>query len=339
MSILLTGGAGYIGSHIAVELLEAGFDTVLFDSLANSSRSVVERIERITGRAPEFVCGDINDAAAVRSVFERHDIDCVIHLAGLKSVPESAAKPMEYYRCNVGGMLTLLEAMAAAGVRRIVFSSSATVYGTSGEIPYTEETPTGCTNPYGRTKLMCEEILRDCAAADGEFSAVLLRYFNPIGAHPSGLIGEDPRGVPNNLMPYITRVAVGALEKLTVFGGDYPTRDGTGVRDYLHVVDLARGHVRAVDYAMGHAGARAINLGTGKGVSVLEMVRAFERASGVKIPYVIGPRRAGDIAEYYADCSLAGRELGWKAELTLDDMCRDSWNWQKRNPDGYGDKA
>ncbi len=335
MSILLTGGAGYIGSHIAVELLAAGYDAVVLDNLKNSSAAVIGRIERIAGKRPAFYQGDINDSDALRRVFGENDIDCVIQLAGLKSVPESAAKPLDYYRCNVGGLLTLLEVMAEKSVKRVVFSSSATVYGSSGEIPYTESTPTGCTNPYGRTKLMCEEILRDCAAADAEFSAVLLRYFNPIGAHPSGLIGEDPQGVPNNLMPYISRVAVGALEKLTIYGGDYPTRDGTGVRDYLHVVDLAKGHVRAVGYAAQHTGARAFNLGTGKGVSVLEMVRAFERASGVKVPYVIGERRAGDIAEYYADASLAQKELGWRAELSLDDMCRDTWNWQKSNPHGY----
>ncbi|MGI6029480.1 MAG: UDP-glucose 4-epimerase GalE [Candidatus Heteroscillospira sp.] len=337
MSILLTGGAGYIGSHIAVELIEAGYEPVIFDNLSNSGAECIRRIGRITGRSPAFRQGDINDARALDGVFSDFDISCVIHLAGLKSVPESVKKPLDYYRVNVGGLLTLLEAMDRHGVKNFVFSSSATVYGTADVIPYTEETPTGCTNPYGRTKLMCEEILRDKCVSDEAFSAVLLRYFNPIGAHPSGLIGEDPQGVPGNLMPYISRVAVGVLPQLTIYGDDYDTRDGTGVRDYLHVVDLAKGHTKAVAYAASHRGARAFNLGTGRGYSVLELVNTFARVNDVPVPYVVGPRRAGDIGEYYSDCSLAEKELGWTAGLSLEDMCRDSWNWQKNNPRGYGE--
>ena len=337
MTVLLTGGAGYIGSHIAVELLQSGFDTIVLDNLGNSSQKCLQRVEKITGKAPKFYNGDVTDAAVFDCIFTENKVDCVIHLAGLKSVPESVKKPLEYYRVNVGGLITLLESMDKYGVKNFVFSSSATVYGTADVIPYTEETPTGCTNPYGRTKLMCEEILRDKCVSDPDFAAVLLRYFNPIGAHKSGLIGEDPQGVPNNLMPYISRVAVGVLKELTIYGNDYHTRDGTGVRDYLHVVDLAKGHVKAIDYAAKHRGAKAFNLGTGQGVSVQEMVDTFARVNEIAVPYVIGPRRAGDIGEYYADCTLAKNELGWEAQLGLEDMCRDTWNWQKNNPKGYND--
>mgnify|MGYP004539535593 CR=1 FL=1 len=337
MSVLLTGGAGYIGSHIAVELLQRGFDTIILDSLANSSAVCLQRVAQIAGRSPHFYGGDINDGALLDRIFSENTIDRVIHLAGLKSVPQSVSQPLSYYRVNVGGLLTLLEAMDRHGVKNLVFSSSATVYGTADTIPYTEDTPTGCTNPYGRTKLMCEEILRDKCVSDKDFSAVLLRYFNPIGAHPSGLIGEDPQGIPGNLMPYISRVAVGALPQLTIYGNDYDTRDGTGVRDYIHVVDLAQGHVQAIGYAAGHKGAHAFNLGTGRGYSVLELVNTFSRVNNVPVPYVIGPRRDGDIGEYYSDCTLAHNELGWTARRTLEDMCRDSWNWQKKNPKGFAD--
>ena len=337
MSVLLTGGAGYIGSHIAVELLQRGFDTIILDSLANSSAVCLQRVAQIAGRSPRFYGGDINDGALLDRIFSENTIDCVIHLAGLKSVPQSVSQPLSYYRVNVGGLLTLLEAMDRHGVKNLVFSSSATVYGTADTIPYTEDTPTGCTNPYGRTKLMCEEILRDKCVSDKDFSAVLLRYFNPIGAHPSGLIGEDPQGVPGNLMPYISRVAVGALPQLTIYGNDYDTRDGTGVRDYIHVVDLAQGHVQAISYAAKHKGAHAFNLGTGRGYSVLELVTTFSRVNNVPVPYIIGPRRDGDIGEYYSDCTLAHNELGWTAQRTLEDMCRDSWNWQKKNPKGFAD--
>lgn len=335
MNVLLTGGAGYIGSHIAVELLNAEHGTIILDSFSNSSVVCIDRIEEITKKRPTYYAGDVNDSAVLDRIFSENQIDAVIHLAGLKSVPESVAKPLDYYRCNIGGILTLLEAMKAHNVKSFVFSSSATVYGTATEIPYTENTPTGSTSPYGRTKLMSEEILRDCAVADSAFSAVLLRYFNPIGAHPSGLIGEDPQGVPGNLMPYVSRVAIGALPKLTIYGNDYDTRDGTGVRDYLHVVDLAKGHVKALEYAAKHSGAKAFNLGTGIGYSVLEIVNTFAAANNVEVPYIIGERRAGDIGEYFSDCTLAKKELAWQAELTLEDMCRDTWNWQSRNPKGY----
>jgi UDP-glucose 4-epimerase len=328
--ILLTGGTGYIGAHTAVELLGAGREIVLADDLSNSGADMVTRIARIAGRRPKFYEADVADRAAAERIFAENDIDAVIHFAGFKAVGESGAKPVAYYRNNLDTTLTLLETMRAHGCRRFVFSSSATVYGTESAPPFTEEMPVGgCTNPYGWTKFMIEQILRDAAAADPDFSAVLLRYFNPIGAHGSGLIGERPNGVPNNLMPYLTQVAVGQRERLNVFGDDYPTPDGTGVRDYIHVVDLAKGHLAALDYAMRHTGAEAVNLGTGVGYSVLDVVRAFEKATGVRIPYVIAPRRPGDIAVSYADPSKAAALLRWKAKKSLEDMCRDAWRWQK----------
>lgn len=330
MAILLTGGAGYIGSHTAVACLEAGYEVVLADDFSNSGREVPRRLEQITGR-PVTVCDvDAADRNAMRRVFADHSIEAVIHFAGYKAVGESVRQPVRYYRNNLDTTLTLLEVMAEFGCRRLVFSSSATVYGGDGPMPLTEESPVGrCTNPYGWTKYFIEQILRDTAAADRELSVVLLRYFNPIGAHESGLIGERPNGVPNNLMPYITQVAAGLREKLSVFGGDYPTPDGTGVRDYLHVMDLARGHVAALAYAGGHTGTEVFNLGSGRGTSVLELVRAFERANGIAIPYEIVPRRAGDVAVCYADAQKAARVLHWRAEKSLEDMCRDAWRWQQ----------
>ena len=341
MKILVTGGAGYIGSHTQVVLLEEGHEVVCLDNLSNSSPKAQERVEALTGKTVPFYRGDVRDRAALERVFSEHRFDCVIHFAGLKAVGESVAKPWEYYENNIGGTLTLTDVMRKHGCKRIIFSSSATVYGDPAEIPITENCPKGrCTNPYGWTKWMQEEILRDLHTADvknGEkdpWRVVILRYFNPIGAHPSGLLGEDPNGVPNNLMPYITQVAVGKLEKLHVFGNDYDTPDGTGVRDYIHVMDLARGHAAALK-AIGAGGVEVFNLGTGKGYSVLEIVAAFEAASGVKIPYVLDPRRPGDIAVCYADPAKAERVLGWRAEKDIADMCRDSWNWQSKNPNGY----
>ena len=329
-NILLTGGTGFIGSHTAVELLKTGEQVILVDDLSNSDVSVVDRIEKITGKRPLFYCADVADHAALERIFTENQVDAVIHFAGFKAVGESVQKPIEYYRNNLDTTLTLLEIMRDHGVRRFIFSSSATVYGMGGEAPFDEKTLTGgCTNPYGWTKYMIEQILRDTARAIPEMSVVLLRYFNPIGAHESGLIGEKPNGIPNNLMPYITQVAAGILEKLSVYGNDYPTPDGTGVRDYIHVVDLAKGHVAALRYAMTHVGAEAVNLGTGKGYSVLEIVHAFEKANGVKIPYVIAPRRPGDLATCYAATEKAKTLLGWQAEKNIEDMCRDSWRWQK----------
>ncbi|MBR3060027.1 MAG: UDP-glucose 4-epimerase GalE [Oscillospiraceae bacterium] len=343
MKILVTGGAGYIGSHTQVELLQAGHEVVCLDNLSNSSPRVQERVEELTGGSVPFYRADVRDRAALEQVFSEHRFDCVIHFAGLKAVGESVGKPWEYYENNVGGTLTLTDVMRRSGCKSIIFSSSATVYGDPAEIPITENCPKGrCTNPYGWTKWMQEEILRDLYTADlkngdkDPWRVVILRYFNPIGAHPSGLLGEDPSGVPNNLMPYITQVAVGKLEKLHVFGKDYETPDGTGVRDYIHVMDLARGHAAALQ-AIRAGGVEVFNLGTGRGYSVLELVAAFEAASGVKIPYVIDPRRPGDIAVCYADPKKAERVLGWRAERDLGDMCRDSWNWQRNNPNGYGD--
>ena len=343
MKILVTGGAGYIGSHTQVELLQAGHEVVCLDNLSNSSPRVQERVEELTGGRVPFYRADVRDRAALEQVFSEHRFDCVIHFAGLKAVGESVGKPWEYYENNVGGTLTLTDVMRRSGCKSIIFSSSATVYGDPAEIPITEDCPKGrCTNPYGWTKWMQEEILRDLYTADlkngdkDPWRVVILRYFNPIGAHPSGLLGEDPSGVPNNLMPYITQVAVGKLEKLHVFGNDYDTPDGTGVRDYIHVMDLARGHAAALQ-AIRAGGVEVFNLGTGRGYSVLELVAAFEAASGVKIPYVIDPRRPGDIAVCYADPKKAERVLGWRAERDLGDMCRDSWNWQRNNPNGYGD--
>ena len=336
MKILVTGGAGFIGSHTIVELIAAGHAVVAMDNLCNSSAAALKRVAAITGTEVPFYRADIRDAAALQGIFEAHRFDACIHFAGLKAVGESVAKPWEYYENNVGGTLTLTDALRKHGCKNVVFSSSATVYGEPAFVPITEECPKGrCTNPYGWTKWMIEEMLRDIQKADPAWNVVLLRYFNPIGAHPSGLIGEDPNGIPNNLMPYITQVASGRLEKLHVFGDDYDTPDGTGVRDYIHVVDLARGHLAALRAIERSCGTEVYNLGTGKGYSVLEVVRAFEEASGVKIPYVIDPRRPGDIAACYSSPEKAVRELGWRAEYGILEMCRDSWNWQRKNPNGY----
>ncbi|MGN0838536.1 MAG: UDP-glucose 4-epimerase GalE [Pyramidobacter sp.] len=331
MNILLTGGTGFIGSHTAAELLSAGYGVVIVDNLSNSPASVIDRLEQIAGRRPLFYQADAADKSAMRRIFADQPIDAVIHFAGLKAVGESVEKPLLYYRNNLDTTLTVLEVMKEAGCRCFIFSSSATVYGMSNKVPFTEDMPDGiCTNPYGWTKLMIERILRDTAAADPDMSVMLLRYFNPIGAHESGLIGEQPNGIPNNLMPYLCLVAAGKLPQLRVFGNDYPTPDGTGVRDYIHVVDLAKGHAAALKYAQTHKGTEVINLGTGHGSSVLDLIHSFERVSGLKIPYTVTPRRAGDIAECYADVSKAERLLGWRAEKSLDDMCRDSWNWTRK---------
>ncbi len=336
MSILLTGGAGYIGSHTAVELLTAGYDVIIVDNFSNSSPEVVRRIEELTGKNVSVFTADVADKDALENVFDKNDIDGVIHFAGLKAVGESVKQPLRYYRNNIDCTLTLLETMARFGVNTLIFSSSATVYGTPDKLPLTETMKTGpCSNPYGSTKLFIEQIIKDAGVADPALSAVLLRYFNPVGAHPSGRIGEMPNGIPNNLMPYITQVAVGKLEKLSVFGDDYPTRDGTGVRDYIHVVDLARGHVSALQYCEKHSGVSAFNLGTGVGYSVLDIVNAFENVNDIKIPYEVAARREGDIPEMYADSATAALTLGWTASYTLEDMCRDAWNWQKNNPNGY----
>ncbi len=335
MKVLLTGGAGYIGSHTAVEFINAGYDVVIADNFDNASPLVLDRIERITGTRPTLYELDVADAAAMDAMFDKESFDAVVHFAGLKAVGESCAIPLKYYRNNLDTTLTLMECMKRHGVTRIVFSSSATVYGIPERVPLVEGMPTSCTNPYGWTKYMNERILTDAATADSELSVVLLRYFNPIGAHESGLIGENPNGIPNNLMPYITQVAVGKLPRLGVFGNDYPTPDGTGVRDYIHVVDLARGHLKAIEYAAAHTGTEIFNLGTGIGYSVLDIVNTFSRVNDIDIPYDIKPRRAGDIAECYADPKKANEVLGWRAELGLDEMCRDSWNWQKNNPGGY----
>ena len=338
MKILLTGGMGFIGSHTAVVLQEAGHIPVLFDNLSNAAPSVVERIERITRHAPKFIEGDIRDGALLEKVLREEAIDAVIHFAGLKSVGESVEKPLEYFDNNLTGTLRLLEAMRATGVKRLIFSSSSTVYGTPAHLPIKESDPTGeATNPYGRTKLMIEEMLSDLCHADPAWSVVCLRYFNPIGAHKSGLIGEDPKGIPNNLLPYIAQVAVGKLEKLGVFGDDYDTPDGTGVRDYIHVVDLARGHVKAIQKLEEEPKVRIYNLGTGHGYSVLQVLHAFEKACGKTLPYEIKPRRAGDIATCYCAPEKAKRELGWEAEYGIDEMCADSWRWQSMNPNGYND--
>ncbi|MDD6644891.1 MAG: UDP-glucose 4-epimerase GalE [Oscillospiraceae bacterium] len=335
MNILLTGGAGYIGSHTCIELISAGHTVVIADNLCNSSKKAVSRVEEITGAKIPFYEIDVCDYDKLSTVFEENRIESVIHFAGLKAVGESCEIPLRYYRNNIDSTLTLLEVMKKYGCHNFVFSSSATVYGIPKTVPLVETMPTSCTNPYGWTKLMIEQILNDATKADPELSVVLLRYFNPIGAHESGRIGENPNGVPNNLMPYITQVAVGKLKQLGVFGDDYPTHDGTGVRDYIHVVDLAKGHVKAIDYASCHKGTEIVNLGTGVGYSVLDIVKAFIKVNGVDIPYAIKPRRAGDIAECYADPTKALKVLGWKAEKNLEDMCRDSWNWQKKNPKGY----
>lgn len=338
MSILVTGGAGYIGSHTVIELVNAGYDVVVVDNLCNSSKESMKRVEEITGKAVKFYEVDILDKEGLTKIFENESIDSVIHFAGLKAVGESVAKPWLYYNNNITGTLVLLEVMNAFNVKNIVFSSSATVYGSPAEIPITENCPKGeITNPYGQTKSMIEQILTDIYKADTEWNIILLRYFNPIGAHKSGRIGENPNGIPNNLMPYITQVAVGRLKCLGVFGNDYPTPDGTGVRDYIHVVDLASGHVKAIEKISTNPGLKVYNLGTGKGYSVLDIVKNFEKASGVKIPYEIKPRRAGDIAECYADASKAKEELGWEAKYGILEMCEDSWRWQSNNPNGFAD--
>ncbi|NWG38562.1 MAG: UDP-glucose 4-epimerase GalE [Hydrogenophilaceae bacterium] len=336
MKVLLTGGAGYIGSHTAVECLEAGHEVVVFDNLSNSSPKALERVVQITGKHLTFVQGDIRERAALRRLFADHVIDAVVHFAGLKAVGESVQKPLLYYDNNVAGTIALCEEMARADVKRIVFSSSATVYGDPASVPIREDFPVGATtNPYGRSKYIIEEMLRDVHQANPDWSVALLRYFNPVGAHESGLIGEDPRGIPNNLMPYIAQVASGRREYLNVFGNDYPTPDGTGVRDYIHVVDLARGHVRALDVVAQTSGVRVWNLGTGHGYSVLDMVRAFGRACGHEVPYRIVGRRPGDIAQCWADPSRAERELNWRAQYDLARMCEDTWRWQSMNPMGY----
>ena len=336
MKILVTGGMGYIGSHTCVELLTLGMEVVIVDNLSNSNPEALNRVETITGKRPMFYELDVCDEQALSVVFDAHQIDCVIHFAGMKAVGESVEIPERYYTNNLGSTLTLCRVMAAHNVKKIIFSSSATVYSGDNEMPLRESSKTGtCTNPYGWTKYMGEQILRDIAFADKDWSVVLLRYFNPVGAHHSGLIGEDPKGVPNNLMPYISQVAVGRRPHLNVFGNDYNTPDGTGVRDYIHVVDLAKGHVAAIGYATAHTGAEVFNLGTGTGYSVLDMVKAFEKANGVAVPYEIAPRRSGDLATCYADPAKSRELLGWTAEKNLVDMCRDSWNWQKNNPKGY----
>lgn len=334
-TILLTGGAGFIGSHIAVELLQDGYDVVIADDLSNSRADVIDRIEKITGRRPAFYRIDTADGAALAKVFDEQPIDAAVHLAGFKAVGESVQKPIEYYRNNLDTTLTLLETMRSYDVRRLVFSSSATVYGADNPVPYTEDMPAGrCTNPYGWTKWMIEQILADVARADAALSVVCLRYFNPVGAHESGLIGERPNGVPNNLMPYITQTAAGIRKELSIFGDDYETPDGTGVRDYIHITDLARGHIAAIGYTEEHVGWEAINLGTGHGTSVLNLVQTFERVNGVPVPHRIAPRRAGDLASCYAGTEKARRLLGWQAEKGLEDICRDAWRWQRACGEG-----
>ena len=336
MNILVTGGAGFIGSHTVVELQNAGYDVVVLDNLSNSSEKSLERVEKITGKKVPFYRADILDREALNAIFDKESIDAVIHFAGLKAVGESVEKPWEYYENNIAGTLTLIDVMRKHGVKNIIFSSSATVYGDPKIIPITEECPKGqCTNPYGWTKSMLEQILSDVQKADPEWNVILLRYFNPIGAHKSGTIGENPTGIPNNLMPYVTQVAVGKRPELGVFGDDYDTPDGTGVRDYIHVVDLAIGHVKALKKIEEKAGLKIYNLGTGTGYSVLDVVKNFEAATGVHVPFVIKPRRPGDIATCYADASLAKKELGWEAKYGIKEMCEDYWRWQKNNPNGY----
>ena len=338
MKVLLAGGAGYIGTHTAVQLLKGGYEVVVVDNYDNSCPEAVKRAEELAGGKIALYEADIQDREAVQAILAKEQPETVIHFAGLKAVGESVAKPLKYYRNNINTTLSLLEAMAETGVQRIIFSSSATVYGEQNPAPYNEEMPKGlCTNPYGWTKSMMEQILADAATANPELGVVLLRYFNPIGAHESGRIGEDPQGIPNNLMPYVSQVAVGRREQLTVFGGDYDTPDGTCLRDYIHVMDLADGHVKAVEFAAGHKGVEIFNLGTGKPYSVLDIVNTFQQVNDVKVNYVIGPRRAGDLPVCYADAAKAKKVLGWEAKRTLADMCRDSWNWQKNNPDGYQD--
>ena len=336
MNILVTGGAGFIGSHTLIELIAAGHNPVVVDNLSNASPEAIHRVEKIVGQPIPFYEVDIRDREGLEKVFSQHTFDCCIHFAGLKAVGESVQKPWEYYENNIGGTLVLVDVMRKHGLKNIIFSSSATVYGAPETMPITEDCPKGTvTNPYGQTKSMLEQVLTDIQKADPEWNVVLLRYFNPIGAHKSGTIGEDPNGIPNNLMPYITQVAVGKLQQLGVFGNDYPTHDGTGVRDYIHVVDLAKGHVCALSAIEKKCGLAVYNLGTGQGYSVLDLVHAFEKATGVKVPYVIKPRRSGDVAECWSDPSKAARELGWKAQYGIEDMCEDAWRWQKNNPNGY----
>jgi len=335
MQVLVTGGAGYIGSHTLIELISSGYEPVVVDNLSNSKFEAIKRVEKITGKTIKFYKADILDKDALRTIFKENNINSVINFAGFKAVGESVAKPLEYYHNNITGMLVLLEVMREFNVKNIVFSSSATVYGNPKTVPINESFPLSTTNPYGSTKLFIEYILKDLYKADNTFNIAILRYFNPVGAHESGLIGEDPKGIPNNLSPYITKVAIGELPKLRIFGGDYDTADGTGVRDYIHVVDLAKGHVLAIKKLEQKSGLIIVNLGTGIGYSVLEMVKAFSKAVGKDIPYEIVERRAGDIAVCYADTSYAFKLLGFKAEKNLDDMCKDSWNWQKNNPNGY----
>ena len=338
MNVLVTGGAGYIGSHTCVELLNEGYGVIVIDNLCNSNPKSLERVKELTGKELTFYEGDVRDEALLRRIFAEHDISCVIHFAGLKAVGESVAKPWEYYDNNLNSTLVLTKVMKEVGMKNIIFSSSATVYTADNEMPLRENSRTGnCTNPYGWTKYMTEQILSGLAVSDKEWGIVLLRYFNPIGAHKSGRIGEDPRGIPNNLMPYITQVAVGRRPQLSVFGNDYDTPDGTGVRDYIHVADLAKGHVAAVRYVTKNSGCEVFNLGTGVGYSVLDMVNSFVKVNGVDVPYQIVARRPGDIATCYADPAKSAEKLGWKAELGLDDMCRDAWNWQKNNPMGFGE--
>ncbi|HDR9474712.1 UDP-glucose 4-epimerase GalE [Burkholderia multivorans] len=334
-TILVTGGAGYIGSHTAVELLDNGYDVVIVDNLVNSKAEAVRRIERITGKQPAFHQVDVCDEAALAKVFDAHPITGTIHFAALKAVGESVAKPLEYYQNNLGGLLTVLKVMRARNVKQFVFSSSATVYGVPERSPIDESFPLSATNPYGQSKLIAEQILRDLEVSDPSWRIATLRYFNPVGAHASGLIGEDPAGIPNNLMPYVAQVAVGKLEKLRVFGSDYPTPDGTGVRDYIHVVDLAKGHIAALDALVKRDASFVVNLGTGQGYSVLDVVRAFEKASGRQVPYEIVARRPGDVAECYANPQAAADIIGWRATLGLDDMCADHWRWQEANPRGF----
>lgn len=338
MAVLVTGGAGYIGSHTCVELLNSGYEVVVMDNLYNSSEKALERVEQITGKKVTFYCVDMLDRDAVNDIFEKETIDSVIHFAGYKAVGESVRKPLEYYHNNITGTLNLCDVMRNHGVKNIIFSSSATVYGDPAFVPITEDCPKGqITNPYGQTKGMLEQILTDLHVSDLEWNVVLLRYFNPIGAHKAGVIGEDPKGIPNNLVPYIAQVAVGKLEKLGVFGDDYDTPDGTGVRDYIHVVDLALGHVKAMKKFEEKPEVRIYNLGTGKGYSVLQVLHAFEKACGKTLPYEIKPRRAGDIAQCYADPAKAKAELGWEAQYGIDEMCADTWRWQSMNPNGYND--
>ena len=338
MNVLVTGGAGYIGSHTCVELLEKGYGVVVIDNLCNSNPESLRRVEELTGKKVKFYEGDVRDEALLERIFRENDIGCVIHFAGLKAVGESVSMPWRYYDNNLNSTLVLTKVMEKVGMKKLIFSSSATVYTADNEMPLQETSRTGgCTNPYGWTKYMTEQILSGMSHADGGWSICLLRYFNPIGAHKSGRIGEDPRGIPNNLMPYITQVAVGRREKLSVYGNDYDTHDGTGVRDYIHVVDLAKGHVAAVDFVSKHTGCQVFNLGTGTGYSVLDMVETFRKVNGVELPYQIVERRPGDIGTCYADPSKSAELLGWRAEKSLSDMCRDAWNWQKNNPMGYGE--